>query len=262
MFPNGRRARDWPRVIRNGGGREARAEVARDVRVRAGQVGPEAARVGDGELDADRLVRRAHGVRHDIADEGLAEAADVVAALVEPCDRLGRGPDLRVQDRRELCGQLVDLGLDGRDPASGRSSTACGSRPSCRRRRPCRLPTTRRIRVNRRPLPRFSVTRTPFERRELTCRSLWSPMTASTLTTPSARSINGPVGFGHRAGRRALVAEGDDHVGLLGDPGCLGIDRRQDGSNLEGSEVAREDDFRRGFGREADERRSWFRRRC
>ena len=46
--------------------------------------------------DTDRLVRRAHGVRHDIADEGLAQAADVVSALVEPCDRLGRGPDLCV----------------------------------------------------------------------------------------------------------------------------------------------------------------------
>src|SRR5262245_29988963 len=45
------------------------------------------------------------------------------------------------------------------------------------------------------PLLRFSVTRTPFGRVVATWMSVWSPMTASTFTTLSARSTSGPVGL-------------------------------------------------------------------
>src|SRR6266545_3907353 len=44
------------------------------------------------------------------------------------------------------------------------------------------------------PLLLFSVTSTPFDRVETTWKSVWSPMTASTPFTLSARSTSGPVG--------------------------------------------------------------------
>src|ERR671934_258847 len=51
-----------------------------------------------------------------------------------------------------------------------------------------------RTRVKRIPLLRLSVTSTPFGRVETTWKSVWSPTTASTFETLSARSTSGPVG--------------------------------------------------------------------
>src|SRR6266536_3573887 len=45
------------------------------------------------------------------------------------------------------------------------------------------------------PLLRFSATRTPFGRSAFTWKSVWSPITASTPWTLSARSTSGPVGW-------------------------------------------------------------------
>jgi hypothetical protein len=50
-------------------------------------------------------------------------------------------------------------------------------------------------RVKRSPLLRFSTSSTPFGRVVETWKSVWSPMTASTFATLSARSTTGPVGF-------------------------------------------------------------------
>ena len=103
--------------------------------------------------------------------------------------------DLRAEDRRELGVQLVDLGLDRRRPASCRCSTACGSRPSCRRRRPCLAPITIRIAREADALAAVLGHEHAVRRAATsTWRSLWSPITTSTFVTPSAMSIE-------RAGR-------------------------------------------------------------
>src|SRR3989442_1246358 len=64
-----------------------------------------------------------------------------------------------------------------------------------------------RRRVNRIPLLRFSVVSTPFERRLETWRFVWSPMTASTPCTLSARAISGPDGFAVLPAVEVVIAE-------------------------------------------------------
>ena len=54
----------------------------------------------------------------------------------------------------------------------------------------------------------------PFGRVVRTCWSVWSPMTTSTLMTPSARSTSGPVGAVRRAAGGAEVSDRDDRVRL------------------------------------------------
>ena len=53
--------------------------------------------------------------------------------------------------------------------------------------------------------------------------SLWSPMTTSTFSTPSAMSISGPVAVVQRPVVRAFVPERDDRV----DASCAWLQRRR-----------------------------------
>ena len=144
-----------------GAGQKSLGDVGR----RAGQVGPQAARVGDRELDADRAVLRPHRVGRRRCRRATRRSGRRRCRTGRPAGcTSSSSPICGAEDRRELRVQLVDLGLDRRRRASRRCSTACGSRRSCRRRPRCSGPITRRTRVKRMPLLRFSVTSTPFGR--------------------------------------------------------------------------------------------------
>ena len=101
-------------MIRYGGCAAAGQNPVAATGRRAGQRVAQTAGVRDGELDADRGVAVAHGVRHDIPDERLAEPAVGAPALVGARDRLGRLTDDGPEDGLQLGVEVVDLGLDGR----------------------------------------------------------------------------------------------------------------------------------------------------
>ena len=111
-----------------------------------------------------------------------------------------------------------------------------------------------RTRVNRMPLPRFSVKSTPFGLVAFTWKSLWSPMITSTPSSASAMSTRGPVGSVTVAGIHPFVAEGDDHLdALVAQPVGLGLDRVDHAHDPERPQPSGEEQARRVLGRETDE---------
>ena len=94
MLPNGRSASDWPRVIeerrRGVAGGQKSPLMSGSGQVRSARSPPELVIAKSTPIGG---VRRAHGVRHDIADEGLTEPPVAVAALVGPAgSRLVESP--------------------------------------------------------------------------------------------------------------------------------------------------------------------------
>ena len=108
--------------------------------------------------------------------------------------------------------------------------------------------------MKRSPLLRFSTRRTPFGRVVSTWKSVWSPMTASTFWTLSARSTTGPVGSVSvpAVAPRWPIATIDVHLRRL-ERRRLGVHRGGGVADVERVERAWEDERRRVLVREADQ---------
>ena len=126
-------AQHLPPGDREGRRRVRRTEVVRAVRRRAGQVGPQAARVRDREVGARTSSRIASVTMLPL--ERLAEPAVDPGAGVRPRNAPVGATDLAGQDRRAARCSARRSGLDGRVWRDADRSTACGSRTSRRRRR-------------------------------------------------------------------------------------------------------------------------------
>ena len=223
-FPNGSTPSTWPLVIGYGGGVNAGQKssgLSVVGQVRSARSPPEFV------MAKSRAERRPHRVGDDVALERLAEPpVDATAGVRSRDGPVGRA-DRQGQDRTQRGVERVDPGLDGR---VGRDA---GVPRLVEVGRPVDDPAA--LHVDEDPDAqeaharlRFSTARTPFGRSETTWKFVWSPMTTSTFSTPSARSISGPVGSVTVPAVRAFVADRHDRRHVLplpGDPGRLGVHR-------------------------------------